>query len=227
MTPVEPHWRELLALACKHLEGVGLAPSDWTWGGGTVLMLRHQHRLSRDVDLFLNDVQHLTFLSPRLNDAIAADVNNYEEQANHLRCDVTGVGEIDFLVVAPVVDLEPERMEIESHGDLRVMTDREILAQKIYYRGAQFKGRDLFDFATVTALRPELLQDEKLLEVARIRKNALTARLDGGSLRQGYEDVIPHPEAKIAIPFDDARAGFLEWLGSEPNPPDPSSSGPD
>ncbi len=49
-----------------------MSRSDWTWGGGTVLMLRHQHRLSWDVDLFLNDPQLLSYLSPRLNDDIAS-----------------------------------------------------------------------------------------------------------------------------------------------------------
>jgi hypothetical protein len=212
MTTSEQPWSALLTLARQHLEGIGLTRNDWTWGGGTVLMLRHEHRLSRDIDLFLGDPQYLTYLSPRLNDAVAADVDHYTEQASHLRCFVEGVGEIDYLLAAPVLDVKPELLEIAGHGPLQVMSDREILAQKLYYRGAQFTGRDLFDFATVTALRPELLEDEKLKQVADLRANALAARLDAEDLRDGFDKVTLHPDATVRITFEDARADFEEWL---------------
>lgn len=221
MNTAEPRWNELLTLARKHLEGIGLTRKDWTWGGGTVLMLRHEHRLSWDIDLFLGDPQYLTYLSPRLNDSIAADVDHYTEQSNHLRCFVEGVGEIDYLLAAPVVDVQPERMEIAGHGPIQVMSDLEILAQKIYYRGPQFTGRDLFDFATVTALRPELLEDEKLKQVADIRLNALAARMGAEDLRDGFDKVKRHPNAKVQFTFEDARAGLQKWLGVVPDTPQP------
>ena len=31
----------------------------WTFGGGTVLMLRHNHRQSKDIDIFIPDPQSL------------------------------------------------------------------------------------------------------------------------------------------------------------------------
>ena len=40
----------------------GFAPPAWTLGGGTALMLRHDHRLSRDIDVFLRDPQYLPAL---------------------------------------------------------------------------------------------------------------------------------------------------------------------
>lgn len=43
----------------------------WTFGGGTVLMLRHGHRLSKDIDLFVPDPQYLGFVNPRLSDVAA------------------------------------------------------------------------------------------------------------------------------------------------------------
>jgi len=67
----QPRWRELLTLAERQLKEIGLTCSNWTSGGGTVLTLRHRHRPSRDIDLFLNDPQVLSFLSPRLNDSVA------------------------------------------------------------------------------------------------------------------------------------------------------------
>lgn len=224
MNTVEPRWDDLLRLARRHLECIGLTCKDWTWGGGTVLMLRHGHRLSWDIDLFLGDPQYLTYLSPRLNDAIAADIDHYTEQANHLRCFVEGVGEIDFLIAQPVLDIHPETMEVPGHGPIQVMSDREILAQKIYYRGAQFTGRDLFDFAAITELRPEILKDEKLNEVARIRLNALMARMGAEDLRDGFEKVKRHPDSTIHITFDEARTRFRNWLSVKPEKPQPNTA---
>lgn len=227
MNPVEPRWNELLTLARKHLQEIGVSNSGWVWGGGTVLMLRHEHRLSWDIDLFLNDPQLLSYLSPRLNDSIAEDIDQYSEQGNHLRCFVDDVGEIDYLLVAPVLDMEPELMEIEGHGTLQVMSDREILAQKIYYRGFGFTGRDLFDFATITTIRPELLDDAELYKTASIRKRVLTARMSSPGLKEEFDNVRLHKNATVQLSFDEARTKLENWLGIDPVEPQPeTSSGP-
>lgn len=49
--------RSLIRRAVARLRAIGLDNRDWTWGGGTVLMLRYRHRQSRDVDIFVNDVR--------------------------------------------------------------------------------------------------------------------------------------------------------------------------
>jgi hypothetical protein len=54
-------------------------------GGGTVLMFRFGHRVSRDIDLIVDDVQWLGRVRPRLNDAVEARVLDYVEQANTLK----------------------------------------------------------------------------------------------------------------------------------------------
>lgn len=54
-------WQELLAQALRltdHLSDVVRNPS-WSFGGGTVLMLRLNHRFSKDIDLFVPDPQYL------------------------------------------------------------------------------------------------------------------------------------------------------------------------
>ena len=33
----------------------GIADPFWTFGGGTVLMFRYRHRLSKDIDIFVPD----------------------------------------------------------------------------------------------------------------------------------------------------------------------------
>lgn len=44
----------------------GIKNPFWTFGGGTVLMLRHAHRQSKDIDIFVPDPQYLGFVTPRL-----------------------------------------------------------------------------------------------------------------------------------------------------------------
>lgn len=138
-------WRSLIRRAVARLEAVGLGRNEWTWGGGTVLVHRYHHRHSRDIDLFINDVQYLSYLSPRLNDRNLDDVLGYAEQANHLRLEYPE-GEIDFLAVAPVFPgLEPIPERIDGlDGAIRLMADKEIIGQKLHYRVAAFTGRDLY-----------------------------------------------------------------------------------
>ena len=49
-------WKEILASAVAILDDLerrGFPPPDIVMGGGTVLMFRFEHRLSRDIDFFL------------------------------------------------------------------------------------------------------------------------------------------------------------------------------
>jgi predicted HTH domain antitoxin len=65
-------WQVLLQHALKLIDEIqkmgGVTNPTWTFGGGTVLMLRYQHRLSKDVDIFVADPQYLGFVTPRLSD---------------------------------------------------------------------------------------------------------------------------------------------------------------
>jgi hypothetical protein len=42
-------------------------------------MLRYQHRLSKDIDIFVPDPQYLGFVTPRLSDVAAAVSTQYVE----------------------------------------------------------------------------------------------------------------------------------------------------
>lgn len=64
-------WEILFQRALGLIDSLGRAGAsleDWTFGGGTVLMLRHHHRFSKDVDIFVPDPQYLNYLTPRLNE---------------------------------------------------------------------------------------------------------------------------------------------------------------
>jgi hypothetical protein len=63
------NWRLLLdrtAGGLARLKAKGQPVPPWTLGGGTALMLHTRHRLSKDIDAFIDDPQYLTILSPRL-----------------------------------------------------------------------------------------------------------------------------------------------------------------
>lgn len=49
-------WQALFQKAIKLIDNIheyGIKDPHWTFGGGTVLMLRYQHRLSKDIDIFV------------------------------------------------------------------------------------------------------------------------------------------------------------------------------
>jgi hypothetical protein len=47
-------WEILFKAAVKQLKAAKLPISSWTFGGGTALMLRFNHRQSKDIDIFLD-----------------------------------------------------------------------------------------------------------------------------------------------------------------------------
>lgn len=70
-------WKDLLRTAARILDRAGIVPEEWSFGGGTALALRLNHRVSNDVDIFLNDAQLLLLVTPRLNGDVAAVVRDY------------------------------------------------------------------------------------------------------------------------------------------------------
>lgn len=87
----------LFGRALEQLEQARIPKRDWSFGGGTVLMLKFDHRDSRDIDIFFRDPQLLTYISPRLNDANEANIQNYSESGNSIKLNFAE-GEVDFIV---------------------------------------------------------------------------------------------------------------------------------
>ncbi|HYW63031.1 MAG TPA: nucleotidyl transferase AbiEii/AbiGii toxin family protein [Bradyrhizobium sp.] len=66
------NWRRLLDRTLRtfaELERNGQSMPEWVLGGGTALMILADHRLSRDIDIFIDDPQYLALLSPEATDA--------------------------------------------------------------------------------------------------------------------------------------------------------------
>ena len=151
-------WQRLFpsALALMtHLENQ-VPGTTWTFGGGTVLMLRIAHRHSKDIDLFVPNPQYLGFVNPRLSD-VAADVSSdYEEATEFVKLFLPD-GEIDIVAGGTLTDRAFDLVDYDGR-QLRVETSAEIIAKKMWHRGDRAKGRDLFDLCAVADSQPDQIR---------------------------------------------------------------------
>lgn len=153
--------RALQLIDSTHAAGVEL--KSWSFGGGTVLMRRHRHRFSKDIDIFLPDPQYLGYLTPKLNDFAESLTTDYVEQAQSLKLRFQE-GEIDFVASAALTK-DPTSIEQLFGRDVAVETSAEIVAKKVWHRGERFTARDIFDLAMVCELeRGSLLAIQPILQ---------------------------------------------------------------
>ncbi|HXT09332.1 MAG TPA: nucleotidyl transferase AbiEii/AbiGii toxin family protein [Roseiarcus sp.] len=156
----ENSWKPLLSEALTMLDELreqGLGVPGVVFGGGTVLMMRLRHRLSKDIDLFLHDAQWLGLLTPRLNDRVATRIADYSEQANSLKLVLPG-GDIDFVVAGVVTRVEPTERLAFAGWSLPLESTEEILAKKLYFRAGLLKPRDVFDLVAAQRIDPNAVR---------------------------------------------------------------------
>lgn len=182
----------------------------WSFGGGTVLMRRHQHRFSKDIDIFVPDPQIFPYLSPRLNDTAEALTSDYVEQAEFLKLRFDE-GEIDFVASEPLT-ANPYVEETLFNRLVLLETSSEIVAKKVWHRGAQFTARDIFDLAMVLEKEPEALK--AIAPVLRDRREVILQRIESGgaALREAFEalETIGYQRS-----FDECVALAKRALGQE------------
>lgn len=154
-------WEALLPRALALIDEIrshgGIADPFWTLGGGTVLMFRYQHRLSKDIDIFVPDPQYLGFVSPRLSDVAANLTEDYTEMPDSFVKLHFEEGEVDFVAAPNLLDDAWETWDINGHS-VKVEMAAEIIAKKMYHRGDRATARDLFDLALVIEREPESLR---------------------------------------------------------------------
>ncbi|WP_421048300.1 nucleotidyl transferase AbiEii/AbiGii toxin family protein [Paraburkholderia sp. A1RI-2L] len=154
-------WQTLLPNALTLVDEIakyGKSNPFFTFGGGTVLMLRHNHRVSKDIDFFVPDTQALGYVNPRLS-SVAENMcdGQYRESHSFIKLQLEH-GEIDF-VASP--NLVPDAQAYETwtlfDRPVNVETAAEIVAKKMYHRGDQGTPRDLFDLSMVIEHEPDTL----------------------------------------------------------------------
>jgi predicted nucleotidyltransferase component of viral defense system len=151
-------WQGLLQHAYSLIDeiaGHGIQNPFWTLGGGTVLMLRYRHRMSKDIDIFVPDPQYLGFVSPRLSDVAEAVSDKYVEGPGYVKL-LRREGEIDF-VASPNLTDNPYEVWALLGRHIKVETSAEIVAKKLWHRGDRATARDLFDLALVIEREPVAL----------------------------------------------------------------------
>jgi hypothetical protein len=151
-------WRRLFRYTLMLIEEIrthGTSSPFWTFGGGTVLMLRYGHRMSKDIDIIVPNPQYLGYVNPRINEAASDITSDYEEHAGFVKL-ILPEGEIDLVVsqnpTAPGYD---EWMLMGQA--VKVETAAEIVAKKMWHRGDRPAARDLFDLSLVIEKEPESL----------------------------------------------------------------------
>jgi hypothetical protein len=94
-------WPQLFDYAVAIIENAQAKtwPFDWSFGGGTALMLQIDHRESHDVDIFLDDPQILPFLNPQIQGYSLSQLpDTYDSDgARSIKLSYDGLGEIDFI----------------------------------------------------------------------------------------------------------------------------------
>jgi len=200
-------WPVLFDLAIdilKHFnEANGFLP-QWSFGGGTALMLQIDHRESHDIDLFLNDPQYLPFLNPetqgiKLNRA----PDSYQVGTDVLKLAYEDLGEIDFICCDNILSESSVVSDVRGHA-VALETPAEIIAKKVFYRGWNFQPRDMFDLAAVaehfgsdyviSALKQcPLAERQKALEVIGKTNPSYVEGIIGQlMLREHTRGLVPH-----------------------------------
>jgi hypothetical protein len=146
-----PNWARLFRVACSLIRQVNSKDSiivDWTFGGGTAMMLQIDHRESRDIDIFLSDAQMLPLLDPEKHDFVF-DIRPPDHQgdgARFLKLAFEDLGEIDFIVGGSLTSTPAELTTVEGEA-VKLETVPEIITKKIYHRASSIRPRDIFDIA--------------------------------------------------------------------------------
>lgn len=150
-TPQPSRWPELFDMALAIIDQAnnqGINLQNWSFGGGTALMLQILHRDSHDIDLFIDDAQYLPYLNPQTQDYdLELAPTDYETDGTRaLKIVFDDVGEIDFICCEPVTETPSVLTQIRKRAVL-LETPAEILAKKVMFRGTHLQPRDMFDIA--------------------------------------------------------------------------------
>ncbi len=151
-------WRNLFAHALRLIDEIarhGIDDPFWTFGGGTVLMLRYQHRLSNDIDIFVPDPQYLGYVSPRLSTVAESVSADFVEGAGFVKL-IRPEGEIDFVASRNLTEKPFDTWTLLGRAT-RVETAAEVVAKKLWHRGTIARARDLFDLSLVIEREPTAL----------------------------------------------------------------------
>jgi hypothetical protein len=188
-------WRDLFVHGLALMREMRLRTRPdalWTFGGGTVLMLRHAHRLSKDI--------------------VAEQLcTRYVEAMEYIKL-FRAEGEIDIVASHNLTD-QPWTVETIMGEAVCVETDIEIVAKKMWHRGGQTTARDLFDLALVLQTDPDGLRREARFMVRHREAFLQTLDVRRDVMRERFDAIERLPNAKVLVPgYDESVHMAREFL---------------
>lgn len=174
------------------------------FGGGTALAIYYfQHRLSFDVDLFVQDPQIINYLSPKhwLEDSATFGDEAYLDFANHIRVlSSKNKIKLDVLVAQDnLVDCLIDDSLMLFNKTIYVESIEDIIAKKIIHRRKGNLTRDIIDIG-IAIEKNNIF--EKLLKIEAVTKNDISELNNALELLDKNKF---HIELGIVKPFDKYR----------------------
>ncbi|MEN4919316.1 nucleotidyl transferase AbiEii/AbiGii toxin family protein [Achromobacter spanius] len=185
-------------------------------GGGTRLMLALDHRISDDIDLFVDSPGWLPYVSPRLNDMFEDELAGYNEDNAHVKIRFAE-GEIDFVVAAPLLPGSSHTWNPPaSETRFPLEPPAEVLAKKLFFRGWALTARDLFDWVVLqTEAPPAAIPERALASLLKAKLDgldaALTHMVQRPSQRVAWDRIRTHKPRDLDSAAQWAKAKVAEW----------------
>lgn len=191
---------------------------EWSFGGGTAMMIQIGHRESHDIDIFLDDPQLLGFIDPSRSH-LHFETMPSDYLGDGLRFQkfaFEGIGEIDFIVAGALTSTPFETRVVEGRT-VHLETIPEIIAKKVYYRGSEARPRDIFDIAAAARSQGGAVVDALRAfpqQVARTRERLEKLNPEFVSRAIAQLMIMPDYEASAADSLVAAIAVLDEVLSS-------------
>ena len=152
----------------------GIPSSKIKFGGGTALAIYYfQHRLSFDIDLFVSDIQYLSFIRPKIwiDDSNSFQTDGYIDQQNHIGLITKNDIKVDILIddSSNTGKIDNSRKLVDF--DLYIEDIEDIIAKKITFRKKDNKTRDIIDIAICLEQNQNLFNE--LLSLEKVTKDDL------------------------------------------------------
>jgi len=204
-------WPVLLKRAMKVI-GTLSPTAAWTWGGGTALAIRLDHRVSYDIDIFLQNPQDLRALHPARN-PVVRDLTKQIQYPGHYMKLLFEEGEIDFLAATLITSPGFTEETIKGYH-VPLETAEEVLAKKLHFRSSNAPARDLFDIEAARRFAYDAFKKAVVAEPAGARRLADQVRRKEGRYKKELPGAIdPTNNGRGILDMDILElAGELESL---------------
>ena len=140
----------------------------WSFGGGTALAAKYfEHRMSFDIDIFMDDLSMLQklldskeFIAEQLQICPKEDVETSAHNISFILSDEGAGLKIDFLCNEYITKIPYKQESVLGKDNINVQTPDEIIAKKMKYREIVTE-RDYVDFAYVQTTHNTIMDLKK------------------------------------------------------------------